>query len=110
MRSPSDEEPLDPEAAAVFSKVRRIMLVSTILTGIAIASVMTVIGYRVYKSGDARPAASDVAAVLPAGARIVSTAVTQDRIVVTAEIGGKVEVLLYDLYTLGPRGRLAAAP
>lgn len=111
MLSPKEDQPLDPEAAAVFSKVRRIMLVSTILTGIAIASVLAVVGFRVYKSGDAPKGVADVTAAMPAGARVVSTAVTSDRIAVTIEAAGKTEVLLYDLYTLQSRGKLSfAAP
>jgi hypothetical protein len=107
MRPSSDEE-LDPEAAKVFNKVRRIMAISTLLTGIAIAAVLGVIGYRIFKSGDVPrvAATSDVVASLPAGARVVSTAVTPERIAVTIETGGETEVLLYDTITLQPRGRL----
>lgn len=85
------------------------MVISTILTGIAIATVLGVIGLRVYKSGDAAPA-GDVTAALPVGARVISTAVSADRIAVTVEAEGKTQVLLYDLPTLKPRGRLILEP
>jgi hypothetical protein len=48
-------------------------------------------------------------AMLPKGARIVSTAVAEDRIVVTVETGGTLEVRTFDLRTLRPTGRLRFA-
>ncbi|BAT61638.1 hypothetical protein GJW-30_1_04198 [Variibacter gotjawalensis] len=75
------------------------------LTGLAIAGVFILIGYRVSQSG--KPPAETAAITLPAGARVVSTAVSADRIAVTVEAGGRTDVLLYDLYTLQPRGKLS---
>ena len=48
-------------------------------------------------------------ALLPKGARIVATAVAEDRIVVTVEVGGAVEIRTFDLKTLKPAGRLRFA-
>jgi hypothetical protein len=46
---------------------------------------------------------------LPKGARIVSTAVADDRLVVTVESQGALEVRTFDLRTLRPTGRLRFA-
>ena len=82
------------------------MAISVLFTGLAIAAVLVVVGYRVFRTGDVPPAAGEAGLRLPAGARVVSTAVTADRIAVTVEVGGRTEVHLFDLHTLGPRGRL----
>jgi hypothetical protein len=50
-----------------------------------------------------------VTALLPNGARIVSTAVTEDRLVVTVDHQGVIEVRTFDLQTLRPAGRLRFA-
>ena len=106
MPSSPDEQPLDPEAARVLSRVRRLMAISVLFTGVAIAAVLVVVGYRVFRTGDVPSAAGEAALRLPAGARVVSTVVTADRIVVTVETGGQTEVHLFDLHTLAQRGRL----
>ncbi len=99
-------ESLDPEAARFVSKVRWLMIVSGATTLIAIAAVLGVIGYRVFKRGGS---AAEATALLPKGARVVSTAVAEDRIVVTIDIAGTIEVRTFDLTTLKPRGRLRFA-
>ena len=76
----------------------------------AIAVVLGVIGYRVFKSGGSAPALSDAVAQLPAGARIVSTAVGDNRIVLTVEVGGSLELHIFDLNSLKPVGRMRFAP
>jgi hypothetical protein len=50
-----------------------------------------------------------VTALLPKGAKIVSTAVTEDRIAVTVDVAGTLEVRTFDLRTLRPAGRLRFA-
>ena len=40
--------------------------------------------------------------MLPKGAKVIATAVADDRIVVTVELGGTVEVRTFDLKTLQP--------
>lgn len=103
-----DEAPLDPEAARMLARVRRLMLISGLTTMLAIAAVIGVIGYRVFKSGGSA-APGEVTAMLPKGARIVSTIVADDRVVVTLDVGGSVEIRTYDLSTLAPTGRLRFA-
>jgi hypothetical protein len=105
-----DEKPLDPEAARAVAQVRKLMLIATATTFVAVAVVIGVIGYRVFKSGGSAPGLSDAVAQLPAGAKIVSTAVGDGRIVLTVEIGGAIELRTFDLNTLKPVGRMRFAP
>jgi hypothetical protein len=109
MSNPDDDEPLDPAAARVVARVRWLMLISGVTTMVAIAAVLGVIGYRVFKSEGSAAAPADVTAVLPKGARIVATAVAEDRIAVTIEVGGALEIRTFDLRTLKPAGRLRFA-
>jgi hypothetical protein len=102
-----DDKPLDPAAASIVAKVRWLMLISGVTTLVAIAAVVSVIGYRVFKAeGSAGAPAADVAAMLPKGARVVAIAAAQDRIVVTIELAGALEARIFDLKTLRPAGRL----
>jgi hypothetical protein len=109
MSQPDDEPPLDPAAARMVSRVRWLMIVSGITTMLAVAAVIGVIGYRVFRSGGSA-APTEVTTLLPKGSRIVSTAVAEDRLVVTVENqGGAIEVRTFDLQTLRPAGRLRFA-
>jgi len=105
-----DEQPLDPAAARIVAKVRWLMVIAGATTLIAVAAVISVIGYRVFKSdGSARTstgAPADVTAFLPKGARIVATAVTEGHVVVTLEVGGATEIRTFDARTLRPVARL----
>jgi hypothetical protein len=109
----------DPDAAAagVIARVRRLMLVSMAITVIAVGSVFGLIGYRMYKGDGAAaktadklpessPIPTDVTLSLPRGARVVQSAVANDRLVMTLEVDGKLEVRTFDLKTLQPTGRL----
>ena len=108
MPEPDDEKPLSPEQQKVVAKVRWLMLISGFATVLGIAVVIGVIGYRVYGSGGSA-APAEVTALLPKGAKIVSTAVADDRIAVTIEVAGTIEVRVFDLKTLKPTGRLRFA-
>ena len=108
LSEPDDEKPLDPEQQRIVARVRWLMLISGFATVLGIAVVIGVIGYRVYRSeGSAAPA--EVTALLPKGAKIVSTAVADGRIAMTVELGGSIEVRTFDLKTLKPTGRLRFA-
>ncbi len=72
---------------------------------LGIAVVVTVIGYRVFRT-DGRAGPVEAAAQLPKGARVVSTSIAGDRIVVTIDVGGALEVRTFDARTLSPEGRL----
>jgi hypothetical protein len=102
-----DDQPLDPEAARMVAKVRWLMLISGVTTLIAIAAVIGVIGYRVFKGEGSAPA--DVTALLPKGSRIIATAVAEDRITVTVDTGSGIEIRTFDAKTLKPAGRLRFA-
>jgi hypothetical protein len=105
--SADDEAPLDPAAARIVAKVRWLMLIAGATTLLAIAAVIGVIGYRVFKAEGS--AAADVTALLPRGARVISAAVAEDRIAVTLDVGGAIEIRTFDAKTLKPTGRLRFA-
>src|ERR1700722_6173090 len=94
-----------PEQAALFARVRRLMLIAGLTTGLAIAAVLIAIGYRLFRS-EGRMATAGDTAVLPKGAKIVSTGVAGDRVVVTLEVGGTTEIRTFDAHTLKAAGRL----
>jgi cation transporter-like permease len=101
-----DEKPLDPQAARAVAQVRRLMMIASATSFIAVAVVLGVIGYRVFRAEGSAPQASDVEVSLPAGAKVLSTAIGADHIVVTIEVGGVIEIRTFDPDTLKPLGRL----
>jgi hypothetical protein len=105
---PPDDEPDHPAAARFVARVRWLMVISGATTLIAIAAVVGVIGYRVFKAGESGPP-PDVTALLPKGARVVAISAAEDRIVVTVEITGALEARIFDARTLRPTGRLRFA-
>jgi hypothetical protein len=107
MSDPS--EAVDPAAERLIARVRWLMLISGVTTLVAIAAVLGVIGYRVFKAEGGAAAPADVTALLPKGARVVATAVAEDRIAVTVDVGGALEIRTFDLRTLKPTGRLRFA-
>src|SRR6266481_4847932 len=94
-----------PEQAALLTRARRMMLIAGLTTALAIAAVLFAIGYRLFRS-EGSAVATDAAAALPKGARIVSTGVAGDRLVVTLDIGGVTEIRTFDAKTLKPAGKL----
>jgi hypothetical protein len=87
------------------------------VTLIAVGSVFGFIGYRIFKgegttakTADKLPPSSpiptDMTLSLPRGARILQSAVSSDRLLITLEIDGKPEVRTFDIKTLQPTGRL----
>jgi hypothetical protein len=109
MSNPSadDKAPHEPAAARIVAKVRWLMLISGATTLMAIAAVVGVIGYRVFKAEGSAPA--EVSAMLPKGARVIATAIAEDRIAVIVDIGGAIEIRTFDAKTLKPTGRLKFA-
>ena len=103
------DRPGEPAPAErMVARVRMLMIISGLTTLIAIAAVVGVIGYRVYRAGgDA--AVADGTIALPKGARIVATSVADDRIVLTLDIGGATEIRTYDRKTLKQTGRIRFA-
>jgi hypothetical protein len=107
-RMADEEKPLDPAAASIVAKVRWLMLISAGTTFVAVAAVLGVVGYRVFKA-EGSVTQAEVTALLPRGARIVSTAVAEDRIAVTIDVGGAIELRTFDVKTLKQTGRLRFA-
>ena len=103
-----DEKPLSPEQQNIVNKARWLMLVSGLATFLGIAVVIGVVGYRIFRS-DGNVAPREVTAMLPKGAKVIQTAVSDDRIVVTVELGGTVEIRAFDVKTIQPTGRLRFA-
>ena len=92
------------------ARVRLMMVISGLTTLVAIAAVVVVIGYRVFRSGDSGVATTATGVVmLPKGARIISSAVAGDRIVVTVDVAGATEIRTFDLRTLKETGRIRFA-
>jgi hypothetical protein len=104
------EKPLDPEAERAVAQIRKLMMIASATTFIAIAVVLGVIGYRVFHLEGRAPQAADVAATLPAGAKVLSSAVGDGRIVLTVEIAGVIELRTFDLNSLKPFGQLRLPP
>jgi hypothetical protein len=95
-----------PEQAALFARVRRMMLIAGLTSALAVAVVLIAIGYRLYRSEGSPTASADVTATLPKGARIVSTGIAGDRLVVTLDMAGVTEIRTFDAKTLRPAGSL----
>jgi hypothetical protein len=105
---PKDDAPLNPAAARMVARMRLLMLASGVTTFIAIAAVLGVIGYRVFRTEGSVPLAQ-VTATLPKGARVVAITASGDLIVVTIEVAGVLEARTFDARTLQPAGSLRFA-
>jgi hypothetical protein len=101
----SDDEPLDPAQVRVVRRLRGLMLFSGLIMVGGFIVVFGVIAYRL-SAGTERGKSAESNVSLPKGARVVATAVSGDKLLITIEIAGATEVRIYDLATLEPRGRL----
>ena len=98
------------EAARMMARARWLLIISGFTTLIAIAAVLAVIGYRVFRAGGSGAAATAESIVtLPKGARVVATAVAGERIVVTLDVAGATEIRIFDAKTLQETGRIRFA-
>ena len=96
-------------AAGMIARARWLMIVSGLTTLIALAAVIGVIGYRVFHAGGSAATPVDTIVALPKGARVTSSTVAGDRVVVTLDIGGAIEMRTFDVKTLSETGRLRFA-
>lgn len=105
MTRKKDDE-LTPEQQQLIARVKRLMALPLLVMVAGFLTVFGVIGYRLYFRTPA-PASPPIekSLQLPRGAKVISTSVNDGKLVVTVELGGLVEVLLYDLDSLQPRGR-----
>jgi hypothetical protein len=94
------------EQAALIARVRRMMVIAGLTSGLAVTVLLVAIGYRLYRGEGSPAATTDITATLPKGARITSTGVAADRLVVTLDIGGTTEIRTFDARTLKPAGKL----
>ena len=92
----------------MMAKVRRMMLIAGLTTALGIGALLVVIGYRLFKSEGSVVTAATTA-TLPKGAKILSTAVAGDRLVLTLDVAGATEIRTYDARTLKPAGTLKFA-
>ena len=102
---PEPTQELTQEQAAIFLKVRRMMLIAGVTTAVAIAAVLIAIGYRLF-SAEGSSRFNDTTAMLPKGSRIYATAVAGDKLVLILDVGGITEIRTFDAQTLKPAGRL----
>lgn len=98
-------EGAESSAAQVVARGRIIMLISALTTALAIAAVVTVIGYRMF-GGAAVAVATDDLLSLPKGARVISTSASAGRLAVLIEVDGANEIRTFDIKTLRETGRL----
>jgi hypothetical protein len=96
------------EQAALIARVRRLMLIAGLTTGLAIAAILIAIGYRLFRS-EGRTTTAEITTVLPKGARVSATAVAGEVLVVTMDVAGTTEIRTFDVRTLKPIGRLKFA-
>ncbi|MEO8669085.1 MAG: fimbrial protein [Bauldia sp.] len=111
----ADEKPLDPAVARVQARLRRLLLIAGLTLGIGILAVFAGIIYRLSTFGDkaqsAPPQATLAAeAAIPAGARLVSSNLDGNRIVLTYEHAGGTTLILVDVRSLSIVGRLDLRP
>jgi hypothetical protein len=99
--------PPDADAGALVARARLMMIISALTTLIAIAAVVSVIGYRVFNNGG--PVGFDGIITLPKGARLISTAASAGRVAVLIDINGAPELRTFDIKTLKQTGRLQFA-
>lgn len=110
--------PADAAAAQLIARVRRLMVATILVTLLAVGGLFAFIGYRIYKSEEAIDKKVDkiplqvptptpeVMLSLPSNARIIQAGVAEERLVITLEIDGKIEVRTYDVKTLEPAARM----
>jgi hypothetical protein len=95
------------DAGTMVARARLMMIISALTTLIAIAAVVSVIGYRVFNNGG--PVGLDGIVTLPKGARVVSTSASAGRIAVLIDVNGASELRTFDIKTLKQTGRLQFA-
>ena len=92
----------------MMAKVRRMMLIAGLTTALGIGALLVVIGYRLFKS-EGSVVTTATTATLPKGAKILSTSVAGDRLVLTLDVAGATEIRTFDAKTLKPTGTLKFA-
>jgi Family of unknown function (DUF6476) len=92
--------------ASAMARVRLLMIISGLTTLVAIAAVLTVIGYRVFRAGNTGLPAAESIITLPKGARVIASSATGDSLVITLDVAGATEIRTFDLKTLKETGKI----
>ncbi|WP_240230401.1 DUF6476 family protein [Devosia lacusdianchii] len=95
--SPKADEPLSPEALAMFGKARRSFGISIGILLLGFMAIGVALVYRVMR--DAPPPAVAESVAVPAGAEVVSALVSEGAINVTYSVGGVTTLALFDQAT-----------
>ena len=106
---PAGADSAESEAARMVARARVIMVISALTTALAVAAVVSVIGYRFLTAASGAGPLADATVTLPKGARLISTGVSAGRIVVTLDVAGTSEMRVFDIKTLKQIGRLRFA-
>jgi hypothetical protein len=116
-RNPDDDAPLDPAVERVQTRLRRLILISSLTLVIGVLAVFGAILYRIVNMGATVPAANAspeaVAATLshadlglPAGANLTASALDGNRLILTYVHSRGHTLIFVDAATLRVRGRL----
>jgi hypothetical protein len=97
-------EPAESAAAQVVARARILMMIAALTTALAIAAVVSVIGYRMF--GASATMTTDDVIPLPKGARLISTSASAGRLAVLIEVDGVNELRTFDIKTLKQTGFL----
>jgi hypothetical protein len=103
-------DPAESETARLVARARVMMVLAGLTTVLAIAAVVTVIGYRISTGAFGFGPPVEDAITLPKGARIISMAGSGGRVAVMIEIDGVNEMRVYDLKTMKETGQLRFTP
>ena len=109
MTDPAVTEPSAEQTAALVQRVRKMMIIAGLTTALGMSAILIVIGYRIWRGDASSSNPTDLTEMLPRGARIVSTSIAGDRVVVTIEAAGALEIRTFDARTLKATGRLKFA-
>jgi hypothetical protein len=93
-------------SAQLVARARVMMVISALTTILAIAAVVSVIGYRIFNQSVVAVGGGDDVIALPKGAHVVSTSASAGRLAVLIEIDGATELRTFDIKTLKQTGRL----
>ncbi|HEX4407562.1 MAG TPA: hypothetical protein VH206_02200 [Xanthobacteraceae bacterium] len=102
-------DPAESETARLVGRARVMMVISALTTALAIAAVVTVIGYRAYSGANAIGPITDEIVPLPKGAKVISTSASAGRVLVLLDINGVTELRSFDVKTMKQMGRIRFA-
>ena len=108
MTEPVTPDPHPEQTAALVARVRKMMLIAGLTTALGVGALLVVIGYKLFKA-EGSVVTTATTATLPKGAKILSTGVAGDRLVISLDVAGSVEIRTFDAKTLKPAGQLKFA-